>query len=84
MTGFDGKPGSYDSFAYPDFSLMRALLKDSRRRVIRHLLCGQMDATYRSDQDMEENLHVRPPALGRDVLLVRTPARLGTAAHRAG
>ena len=53
MTGFDGKPGSYDSFAYPDFSLMRASVKD-RAELIAISYAERMDITYRSDQDMEK------------------------------
>ncbi len=72
---FDGKRQSYDSFAYPDFRLMRAAVKD-QAELIAIAYAEQMDLTYASDQEMEK-AYVQPvsgwmfdsfglkPALGR-------------------
>src|ERR1700758_1754488 len=45
---FDGKRGSYDAWAYPDFRLMRAAVKD-RAELIAVSYAERMDLTFRSD-----------------------------------
>ena len=52
-TGFDGKPGTFDGWAYPAFRLMRAAVKD-QAELIAVSYAEQMDLTYRSDQEMEK------------------------------
>src|SRR5579862_1016631 len=73
--GFDGKPASYDGWAYPAFRQMREAIKD-QAELIAISYAQQMDMTYRSDEEMEkgwlqyvsgwmfESLGLRP-ALGR-------------------
>ncbi|HLJ46159.1 MAG TPA: ABC transporter permease, partial [Bryobacteraceae bacterium] len=75
LIGFNGKPTSYDEWAYPSFRLMRAAVKDEAELVaISETLV--MDLSYKSDQEMEkanlnyvsgwmfDNFGLRP-ALGR-------------------
>src|SRR5580698_2239101 len=52
-TGFDGKPNTFDGWAYPDFQLMRAAAKD-QAELIAVSYTERMDLTYRSDQEMEK------------------------------
>jgi len=52
-TGFDGKPSTFDGWAYPDFQLMRAAAKD-QAELIAVSYTERMDLTYRSDQEMEK------------------------------
>jgi putative ABC transport system permease protein len=73
--GFDGKPASFDGWAYPAFQQMRAAVK-GQAELIAISIAQQMDLTYRSDEEMEkawlqyvsgwmfESLGLRP-ALGR-------------------
>jgi predicted permease len=49
----DGKPGSSDAWAYPDFGLMRAAVKD-RAELMAVSYAQRMDLTYKSDQEMEK------------------------------
>jgi predicted permease len=51
--GFDGKPSSYDSWAGPDFHLMRAAAKD-QVELIAVSYFSRTDLTYGSDDDMEK------------------------------
>jgi predicted permease len=73
--GFDGKPASYDEWAYPSFLRMRAAVRDDAELIaISETLT--VDLTYKSDQEMEkanlnyvsgwifDNFGLRP-ALGR-------------------
>jgi putative ABC transport system permease protein len=53
MIGFDGKRGSFDGWAYPDFQLMRTAAKD-RAELIALSYAERMDLTYRSDPEMEK------------------------------
>ena len=73
--GFDDKPGSFDSWMYPCFQLMRAAAKDDAE-LIAVSYADRADVTYKTDQEMEKaNLqHVSgwmfptfgiEPALGR-------------------
>jgi predicted permease len=51
--GFDGKPGSYDVWAYPSFRLMRAAVKDQAELIaISDTL--RVDLTYHSESEMEK------------------------------
>jgi predicted permease len=51
--GFDGKPQTFDGWAYPDFRLMRAAVKGQAELLaISYTL--RMDLTYRSDEEMEK------------------------------
>src|SRR5882672_5945221 len=51
--GFDGKPQTFDGWAYPSFSLMRAAVKDQAELLaISYMENG--DLTYGSDQEMEK------------------------------
>jgi predicted permease len=49
----DGKPASFDGWAYPAFRLMRTAVKD-RAELIAVSYAERMDLTYRSDQDTEK------------------------------
>src|SRR5438552_3119876 len=50
---FDGKPATYDAWAYPAFRLMRAAVKDQAELIaISYPL--RVDLTYQSDQEMEK------------------------------
>jgi len=51
--GFDGKPTTYDSWAYPSFRLMRAAVKD-QAGMIAISYADRTDLTYASDQEMEK------------------------------
>jgi putative ABC transport system permease protein len=51
--GFDGKPSSYDSWAGPSFSLMRAAAKDEAE-LIAVSYYQRTDLTYGSDEEMEK------------------------------
>src|SRR5579871_6722982 len=51
--GWDGKPGTFDGWAYPDFSLMRAAVR-GQAELIAVSYAGRTDLTYRSDQEMEK------------------------------
>jgi predicted permease len=51
--GWDGKPGTFDGWAYPAFRLMRAAVKD-RAELIAISYAERTDLTYRSDQEMEK------------------------------
>ena len=73
--GFDDKPGSFDSWMYPCFQLMRAAAKGDAE-LIAVSYADRADVTYKTDQEMEKaNLqHVSgwmfptfgiEPALGR-------------------
>ena len=53
-TGFDGKPRTFDGWAYPDFQLMRAAAKN-QAELIAVSYTERMDLTYRSDQEMEKD-----------------------------
>ena len=51
--GFDGRPQTFDGWAYPDFQLMRAAVKGQAELLaVSYLL--RMDLTYQSDQEMEK------------------------------
>jgi putative ABC transport system permease protein len=51
--GFDGKPQTFDGWAYPSFQLMRAAVK-GQAELIAISYAHTMDLTYRSDQEMEK------------------------------
>jgi len=51
--GFDGKFGSYDSWAYPDFQLMRAAVKDEAE-LIAISYTDHADVTYKTDLEIEK------------------------------
>src|SRR5258708_3934857 len=51
--GFDGKPQTFDGWAYPAFQLMRAAVKD-QAELIAISYAQRMDLTYQSDQEMEK------------------------------
>ncbi len=51
--GFDNKPSSYDSWAYPAFRLMRAAAKE-QAELIAVGYWTRTDLTYRSDQETEK------------------------------
>jgi len=53
MTGFDGKPGTYDSWAYPAFRQMRAAVK-GQAELLAISYAQRVDLTYQSDRDMEK------------------------------
>ncbi len=53
LIGFDGKPATYDQWAYPAFRRMRDAVKDEAELIaISYTLT--VDLTYRSDQEMEK------------------------------
>ncbi|MDR3717312.1 MAG: ABC transporter permease [Bryobacteraceae bacterium] len=49
---FDGKPGTFDGWAYPVFQQMRAAVKE-QAELIAVSYAQRTDLTYRSDQEME-------------------------------
>ena len=51
--GFDNKPGEWDSWAYPDFQLMRAAAK-GKAELIAVSYADRADVTYKTDQEMEK------------------------------
>ncbi|MGO9255953.1 MAG: ADOP family duplicated permease [Bryobacteraceae bacterium] len=51
--GFDGKPQSFDGWAYPAFRLMRAAVK-GQAELLAVSYALRMDLTYQSDQEMEK------------------------------
>jgi putative ABC transport system permease protein len=51
--GFDGKPSSYDTWAYPAFHLMREAAKD-QAEMIAISSWRRTDLTYKSDEDTEK------------------------------
>jgi predicted permease len=51
--GFDGKPGTFDGWAYPAFRQMRDAVKD-QAELIAISYAERTDLTYRSDQEMEK------------------------------
>jgi predicted permease len=53
LIGFDGKPASYDQWAYPAFRRMRDAVKD-QAELIAISYPEMVDLTYKSDQEMEK------------------------------
>jgi predicted permease len=51
--GFDGKPQTFDGWAYPSFRLMRAAVK-GQAELLAISYAQPMDVTYQSDQEMEK------------------------------
>src|SRR5271154_806045 len=51
--GPDGKPQDFDGWAYPDFQLMRAAVKD-QAELIAVSYPDSVDLTYKSDEDIEK------------------------------
>jgi predicted permease len=51
--GFDGKPASFDGWAYPAFRLMRAAVKN-QAELMAISYAERMELTYKSDQEMEK------------------------------
>ena len=51
--GFNSKPNEYDTWAYPDFRLMRAAVKD-QAELIAVSPAERSDVTYKSDAEMEK------------------------------
>jgi hypothetical protein len=51
--GFDNKPGEWDSWAYPDFQLMRTAAK-GQAELIAVSWALRTDITYKTDQEMEK------------------------------
>ncbi len=51
--GFDGKPGTFDGWAYPVFHQMRDAVKD-QAELVAVSYTARMDLTYKSDQQMEK------------------------------
>ncbi len=51
--GFDGKFGSFDSWAYPDFQLMRTAAK-GEAELLAISYTDHADVTYKTDQEMEK------------------------------
>jgi putative ABC transport system permease protein len=51
--GFDNKPGTWDSWAYPDFQLMRAAAK-GQAELIALSYANRSDVTYKTDEEMEK------------------------------
>ena len=49
----DGKPGSFDAWAYPAFRLMRAAVKN-QAELLAVSYAQRMDLTYKSDAEMEK------------------------------
>jgi predicted permease len=52
-TGFDGKPQTFDGWAYPSFRLMRAAVK-GEAELLAVSYAERTDLTFRSDQEMEK------------------------------
>jgi predicted permease len=74
-TGFDNKPGDWDSWAYPDFQLMRAAAK-GQAELIALSYADRADVTYKTTAETEKatlqyvsggmfSTFVIQPALGR-------------------
>jgi len=53
LIGFDGKPTTYDQWAYPAFRRMRDAVKD-QADLIAISYTSTVDLTYRSDQEIEK------------------------------
>jgi putative ABC transport system permease protein len=51
--GFDGRPATFDGWAYPSFQLMRAAVKH-QAELIAVSYAERVDVTYKSDQEMEK------------------------------
>jgi putative ABC transport system permease protein len=51
--GFDNKPGAWDSWAYPDFQLMRAAAK-GQAALLALSYADRSDITYKTDDEMEK------------------------------
>jgi len=51
--GFDGKPQTFDGWAYPSFQQMSAAVRD-QAELLAISYAERVDMTYRSDQDMEK------------------------------
>ncbi|HET9179960.1 MAG TPA: ABC transporter permease [Terriglobia bacterium] len=51
--GWDGKPETFDGWAYPDFRLMRAAVKN-QANLIAISYIERVDLTYGSDREMEK------------------------------
>src|SRR5271155_4804670 len=51
--GPDGKPQTFDSWAYPDFELMRAAVKD-QAELFAVSYAEPVDLTYKSDEEIEK------------------------------
>ena len=51
--GFDGKPATFDGWAYPNFRLMRAAVKD-QAELLAISYAERMDLTFKSDPEMEK------------------------------
>jgi predicted permease len=51
--GPEGKPQDFDGWAYPDFQLMRAAVKD-RAELFAVSYADPVDLTYKSDEDIEK------------------------------
>jgi predicted permease len=51
--GFDNKPGAWDSWAYPDFQLMRAAAQ-GQAELIALSYADRSDVTYKTDDEMEK------------------------------
>jgi putative ABC transport system permease protein len=52
-TGFDNKPGEWDSWAYPDFQLLRAAAK-GQAELIAISYADRADVTYKTTADTEK------------------------------
>ena len=52
-TGYDGKPQTFDGWAYPAFRLMRTAVKD-QAELLAISYAERMDVTYQSDQEIEK------------------------------
>ncbi len=76
-TGFDGKPQTFDGWAYPAFQQMRAAVKD-QAELIAISYAERMDLIFGSEGN-REGLHAIRFRL--DVQFVRNPARPGTTVH---
>jgi putative ABC transport system permease protein len=53
QVGWDGKPGTFDGWAYPVFRQMRTAVKD-RAELIAILYAERADLSYRSDPEIEK------------------------------
>ncbi len=51
--GPEGKPQNFDGWAYPDFQLMRAAVKD-QAKLFAVSYADSVDLTYKSDEDIEK------------------------------
>ena len=78
--GFDNRPGSWDSFAYPDFQLMRAAAQ-GRAELIAASYADRADLTYKTDQEIEKaTLQYVSGRMFDSRRRTRNPARI---AHRS-